>query len=339
MLLFVDSFDHYAIGEADNKWGTVSANSSIVSGRFSNGLQLGGSNATATITRSLDANEQTLVCGAAIKLGSLTPADAVNILEFADGGSTQVAVRQVADGTGRLQVFIGGTGSTTSANNAVSAGVYHYIEMKATIANSGGSVEVRVDGAAVITISGADTQATGNAYANQFELNGYRTQSGAVVFDDVYLCNDDGGTNDDFLGDCRVQYIAPNGNGTTSQLLGSDGNSTDNYLLVDESTPNSDTDYVASSTVDDKDTYNYESVTPTSGNVFGVQIVDWIRKTDAGARSFKTVARHSGTEEDSSSVPVATSYTYYLDIRETKPGGGSWSISDVNAAEFGVKVA
>lgn len=88
----------------------------------------------------------------------------------------------------------------------------------------------------------------------------------------------------------------------------------------------------------DKDTYTYEAM-PNSGTVHGVQIIPCAYKTDASARQIYTVARHSGSEVDSAAHTLTTSYAYYHDIRETKPGGGSWSVSDVNGAEFGVKIA
>jgi hypothetical protein len=67
-------------------------------------------------------------------------------------------------------------------------------------------------------------------------------------------------------------------------------------------------------------------------------LLPYAAKTNAGVRSIASVARLSGTEVDSSDKALSVSYAYLPDIRETKPGGGAWSISDVNSAEFGVKV-
>ena len=161
---------------------------------------------------------------------------------------------------------------------------------------------------------------------------------GDIVMDDIYVCDDTGGTNNDFLGDIRVEALLPNGNGNSSQFDGSDGNTTDNYLLVDDATPNDDTDYVESPDSGDKDTYAYGNLASSTGSVYGVQICPYARKTESGIRNLKTVARLSGTETDGPERPVGDSYAYMPDIRETKPGGGAWSISDVNSAEFGQKV-
>ena len=345
MLLFIDSFDHYGGSvQAEQKWSTLS-NATYAGGNArtgSQGIQCGASNTAGSLSKILGTNESTLIMGSAVRFGSFTPSDAsTNILSFLDGVTTQIALRQSSDGLGKL-ILYRGDGTTQldiTGNNAFSVDVWCYIEMKVTFDGTSGSVEVRLNGSEILSFSGDTTQSANN-YANVIKIAGYRTQSGAVEFDDFYLCNGSGGVNDDFLGDVRVDCLHPNGNGNTSQLVGNDGNSTDNYLLVDETTsPNSDTDYVQSATVDEKDTYAFDNLVPTTGTVFGVQINAWARKTDAGARGIKSVARHSATEEDSAASTLSTTYSYHRDIRETKPGGGTWTISDVNGAEFGVKVA
>jgi hypothetical protein len=153
------------------------------------------------------------------------------------------------------------------------------------------------------------------------------------------VCDGSGATNNDYLGDIRVECLFPNGDGASSAFVGSDGNSVNNYLLVDETVPNDDTDYVQGTVVGDKDTYAYQDLTTTAGSVYGVNIIPRHRKADAGGRTAVTVGRESGgTEADSSAITILDSYIYNYDIRETKPSGGAWSISEVNGAQFGMKV-
>ena len=141
-------------------------------------------------------------------------------------------------------------------------------------------------------------------------------------------------------GDVAVHLLLPSGNGNSSGMLGSDGNSTDNYLLVDEPGPNGDADYVSSDTPGVKDTYVMGDLIPTVGTVLGVKAVLTARKDAAGAGAIQSVYRLSGTEVDGASVALTTSHASYVDpIQTTKPGGGAWSIADVNAVEIGVKVA
>ena len=327
-LLFCDSFDHYTT--VLQKWGN--AYSSIGAfGRFgTSGLQ---DSSGATLTKTLPSSYGTLIIGAAVLLPNR---NAGRIFSFHDTGSQQVELR--VNSSGQLLVTRAGIGIGSTGTTVLNLSQFYYLEMKATIHNSTGVVVVRINGVTELNLTGQDTQNTANATVNQIVLG----ESAVNLFhqyDDLVVLDTSGGSpTNDFLGDVRVQSIFPDGNGNSSQLDGSDGNQTDNYLLVDETAPNSDTDYVESSDVGDKDTYTYGNVTPTTGTVFGVQILPFAKKTDAGVRSIVTVARHSGSEVDGPVQTLNSTYDYLEDIRETKPGGGAWSISDVNGAEFGVKV-
>ena len=62
-------------------------------------------------------------------------------------------------------------------------------------------------------------------------------------------------------------------------------------------------------------------------------------KTDAAARSIAPVIRHSGSNNVGSNIALATNTLWYAQVYETNPGTSSgWTKSDVDAAEFGVKV-
>jgi hypothetical protein len=327
-LRFIDSFDHYSGGALPLKWSIVSgATIATVPRTGSQSLVCDAQNDYAAMV--LD-NQATWIVGFAYR--QITAGATGLVCSFRDEASIQCDVRL---SNGVLTVTRNGTVLATGTTFLL-ANTWYYIEFKATINNSG-SFELRLNGVVEVSGSGVDTQSTANAYANRFycEIAGVND----AYFDDLYILDSTGSTNNNFLGDVRVEALFPNGNGNSSLLDGSDGNQTDNYLLVDETPPNSDTDYVESSDVGDKDTYTYSNLTTTAGTVYGVQIVSWSRKTDAGARSIRQIARVSGSEADSpSDIELSTSYRYFSEIRETKPGGGSWTISDVNGAEFGVKI-
>lgn len=341
MLRFCDSFDHYATAQIGQKWTTLGAGGSIAAGgRHGSRLQL--LSATGAVTKTLDA-QQTWIVGVAIfsaDVGSPST-NPTGIIALLDAGTVQMDVR-MNDATNRqLTITRNGTVLATGTTS-LALSTWYFIEFKVFIHDTTGTAELKINGVTELSLTNVDTKNTANASANAVRLGAAGASSGGTqatwLFDDFYVCDGQGATNNNFLGDVRVEAIFPDGNGNSSQMLGSDGNSTDNYLLVDEATPNDDTDYVSEDTVDQKDTYAYGSVTPGSGTVHGVQVLPYARKTDAGARSIKSVARVSGTEEDSATKVLSMSYLYLSDIRETKPGGGAWSISDVNGAEFGVKL-
>lgn len=333
-LRWMDSFDHetfnYFASIPTKKW-TGGGNAANGVPRFgSGGLQLfnGGH-----VYKTLD-NQSTWILGFAFRL-TYDPANTALLCSVYDDGTTQVDVRVTA--AAKIQITRNGTqlaiGATTILQN-----VWYYGEFKVFIDNTTGTVEFRLNAVTECSATNVDTQNTANNTGNRVYA-GPNIPNAELNIDDFYACDGTGSApTNDFLGDCRVEALFPNGNGNTSQLDGSDGNQVNNYLLVDETNPNEDTDYVESADVGDKDTYTYTNLTPTSGTVFGVQVVPRARKTNAGTRTAVSIARLSGTEVDSSVKTVLDSYIYLPDIRETKPGGGAWTISDVNSAEFGIKV-
>lgn len=342
-VVLLEGFDHFGGGEEDKKGWIWELNA----GTFNTG-RLGGQaiyqntsgGLGSCVRKSLGGDYGTLYLGCAFRFGSFNAANSVYFCDGTGGptdtGSMQLGFR--ISGTGAFQVF---SGSSTLAETAAlfSINTWYYVELYALIHNSAGAYTLRVNGVQLLTGSGVDTSATGNAYASTVRLRS--TQNGACYWDDLYILDDTGGAPlNTFLGDIRIETIFPSGNGNSSQFVGSDGNSTDNYLLVDDTTaPDEDSTYVESATVSDKDTYAFGDLSVSSGTIFAVNPIVYTRKTDAGSRSIAVVARLSGgTEEDGSNISLPTSYTFYNSLRTTKPGGGAWSISDVNGAEFGYKV-
>lgn len=336
-LRFCDSFDHYATADWNNKWSSNSDSTySLIGATGRNGNALRCRWGNQGVSKILDA-QATWIVGFAWRAVTAVPA-ATPIISFYDGATQHIYL--TPDGLNHLQIVRGGgTVLGTGATVITSGTGFHYIEMKVTISDTVGVASLKIDGATELNLTGIDTRNAGNATADRFYLSNVGANTNIDYdYDDLYVCDGTGATNNTFLGDVRVQAIFPSGDGNSSVLVGSDGNSVNNSLLVDETSPNSDTDYVESSTPGDKDTYAMGNVTPTAGTVFGVQMLPYAKKTDAGSRSIVSVTRLSTTEEDSAAKALAGSYTYLPDIRETKPGGGAWTITDVNAMEAGVKV-
>jgi hypothetical protein len=334
-LLYAESFEWLNTSQLIRAFPVAAGGCAVVGGgRFGSGLQAGANN--DAIKRSLPSHPATVIVGFALKWDQgPTAGSDYSIIWFGEGANNMIDVRVVSGGT--LRITRNGT-TLASTTATYTTGVWYYFELKFTIHNSTGSVELRQAGTAVASASGIDTQEGSNAYVDVWGLNNGPLFTAQRIYDDIYLCDSSGSEANDFLGDCRVEWRKPTGNGNSSQLVGSDGNSTDNYLLVDETPANDDTDYVGSATAGDKDTYAMEDLVTTSGTVHGMVIKATARKDDAGARSLATVARHSGTEADGTTTALSTSYQTIMQP-QTRPGGGSWSIADVNAVEIGSKVA
>lgn len=338
-LLFCDSFDHYTTPSlkwtASQRQGISAGNGRLLAAGYteSNGVAGTGGSLTKIITTPV----ATLIAGAGIKWTRFE----VFRWYFQEGATIHIAIS--LNSSGQIEIRRGAGGTLLATGTAVLvANTYYHVEVKATIHDTTGSVQVRVNGTPDASYSGDTRNAGTTGLLDRFAQvtpYGGSTGNGFAYLDDFVLMDTSGAVNNDFKGDCRVEALFPNGNGNSSMLVGSDGNSTDNYALVDENPPNSDTDYVESSTVGDKDTYAYSNITSTIGVVHGVQILPFAKKTDAGSRSIAAVARSAGVEAMSADLPLTAAYQYLPAIVQSDPAvAGPWTIAAVNAAEFGVAV-
>lgn len=232
-------------------------------------------------------------------------------------------------GAGTLEVAAGNVVRFTTASGTVPSGAWSYIELKVRFSNTVGTLELRVNEDIAGSATGIDTVTGGAEVAGRLKLRA----SGYGSIDDIYFLNEQGSAHNDFLGDITVEAKKPNGNGNSSGMTGSDGNSTDNYALVSD---NSDATYVEHATAGTKDTYAFENLTITDRPILGVQA--WARAlTDAGPKKLAIVGRSGASEADSADQTLTTSVANYKHTFATKPGGGAWTAGAFDAAEFGVK--
>lgn len=331
-LLFVDGFDHYTTNaDLAKKYNSVTAtypDLSIGGGRRGGNAIRGAGSWTYQAIKNVTQNT-TVIVGFAIKLPTSSSGDIIYFGEVA-AGIFHTAL--VFNGT-YLYVNRWGSVNLGTGTHALSANTWYYIEVKMTIGDTTGGFEVRVNGATDITASNIDTRNGGSGYIDRVALDGAIYNA---LMDDFYVCDLNGTTNNNFLGDCRVDTLMPTGDGNYSQFTPSTG--TTHYTLVDEIPPNT-TDYVSSATSGDRDSYTFPALANLiSPAVHGVQINAAALKSDSGARSLGTMSRLSGTNKDGAGAAMNTSQVYISEIQETDPSSAAWTVTNVNAAEFGVKV-
>lgn len=346
MLLELDGFDGYSL--YSQRWQDFGSGvGPLAVGRFGTNGYRNQSGTPRAILKILDGNYTELIAGCAIALGGGgdliglydTTASLTQVLLYANGTELRVYRGNPAEGSAVILASVPG-----ALSNAY--GTENYYEIRSLIDNTVGTVEVRINGDTVVSLTGQDTERSSNAFASGVYLGNITLNTTHNNnHDDFYVCDTTdsgipGRPNDDFLGDIHIETCYANGNGNSSQFDGSDGNQIDNYLLVDETSPDSDTTYVESPDIGDKDTYAFSNLIASTGTIYGVQLNPFAKKTASGTRSIKTVARESGgTEEDGPEQFLGTSYVYYSDIRDGDPDGVAWTIASVNAAEFGQKVS
>lgn len=217
---------------------------------------------------------------------------------------------------------------------------WHYIELGAKIHDTTGWVELRQDGVTIGRFDG-DTRNGGTDGLIDLVAFNQRTNGGSFNIDDVYIINEQGTHANTWLGDVRVYPSYPNAPGNYSQLVGSDGNSVDNYLLVDEAGTPDTTDYVGSSTDGDQDSYTFQDLPVTVGTIIAVEVRMHAAKDDTGTKQIRSLTRRAGTDSFGADKVLAAIplYQTHTEILELDPiTGAAWTISNFNATEFGVEV-
>lgn len=346
MLIFCDGFDCYSDSQILNKWdssgGLIGSETFISASHGRNGtpgLRITPGFASVLYLHKNVPDQATYGLGVAHTVDSSAGSGPVYVFRFINNGTGHVDIYIRADGkiaadTEAAQPAAVST-LTVPFNQAV------YIEAKVFVDNSTGTIRVKVDGVDYINATGLDTKANAvSAVINQIRLGSHRGGAFYANYDDFVIWDTTGSFCNDFLGDVRVDGKTPNANGATNNFTRGGSDSGANWSQVDEMPPNSDTDYVFSGTVTDKELYNFASWPASAVHAVAVNL--FMKKTDASARSVRALAAEGGTEGDNGTdIPLSTSYTYHQAIFHTNPDSSppaAWTPTQLNNAEFGVKV-
>jgi hypothetical protein len=334
-VIFMDSCDHYT--DPLQKWTDYLVSGypmTLVTGRYGgSALSSSPNGGLRCVRKALPGNYTTLWAGMAVKPSNISANDGYPLMGFMDGSTFQASLTMI-DGKIRARSAQTGTVLGTSTLTWGSSGIWRYLEVKMTFHNTTGSVIVNVDGVEWLNLTNVNTRGgTSNAYADSLGLSGWvgGTQTGMYDYDDIYVLDSNAGNA--FLGDCRVEYLAPSGAGGSAIFTPSAGS---NYQTVDESPP-SDSDYNSSSLVGALDSFAMANLGAT-GSIKGVQTLLRVKKDDAGFRRIRPKL-FVGGHATGTMVAVADGYQNYYEIFNTNPVTGSaWSESDINGLEFGYEI-
>ena len=336
-LKFMDSFDHYATANLLQKWTYTYGDVTIVTGgRFTTNCMRIAGNAYAK--KTLGVNASTLTVGFAVNFGSVGGGQIV--IDFLDANERQMCVTgSIISGLFNICRGAGGEAVTILATTETPlyAGVWYYFEFKVVFHASAGSAELKINNTSYASVSGIDTTATANAYANEIRIGPRAPYYAAQLYDDLYVCDGLGAVNNDFLGDHRVECLFPTGAGATTNWTPSAGA---NYECVDEVAPDDDTTYNSQDDADlpETDTFAMGNLVSTTGTIAGVQSLLYERKDDAGDVTVCPVFRIGGTDYPGTGINIPDTYQYKMQVFEESPAtDAAWEIAEVNGMEYGYK--
>lgn len=337
-LLFMTGFDYYNQTQVNRVWPYYQNGLSITPGRFG-GMAYGWNNQAGYLQTPI-ANSSTVVLGMAFSLSYGDPTNP--IIVFGDGTTsmsspiTQVDIRVTADAA--FQVTRNGTTIATSLPGLFSFGFWNYVEVKIFVNNSSGYVQIRIGGQTYLNATGLNTMYTGNNYINSIRLQPFEsTGNYNYMIDDMYVLNNSGSFDTDFLGECRIQtqYPTANGSSTTFMPFGAGTN----YQCVDDNpVADDDTTYVKSAVVGDIDDYVMGTLALT-GTIYGVQVNTVQRKDDVGSRTIAPMINVGGTTYLGSSVTCLSQYVVSQALWQQNPNtAGTWTNTALNSSYAGIKI-
>lgn len=329
-LLFMAGFD-LSDDDLPGRWNTWHANNDIQSGSSPHGNHVRmDCNNNSCIQKSVPAAATYIVGGMWMMTGS---GSTIANMSFAETSIQHVTI-QVDGVNQRLTAFRGNltTSLGSTPNNTFLNGVWHHVEIKVTISNTVGVVEIRIDGVVQLNLTNQDTQNAGTSVINTIWAGANSGAAANLHLDSFYIMDTAGSDNNDFLGPCRVTSVLPTSDGATEEWDRSTGS--DSFALLDEADPNGDTDYIESDVDNERTLLGMANLPATADTVFGVQLSSYARKTDAGAAEFRQGLRSNSNDTGAADKVLAETYALYLDLFEKNPDGTvDWTPSTVDAAE------
>lgn len=345
-LLWVEGFEGFnnasnLTTELQKKYATNSgldANNDKVTGRFGGNAAAGGSSAghSQVVSPTFTAGD-TFFIGVAFKLNgtAFIPVTSGHpIVALWHNSSVQLFFNIFNNH--ELRVIDGGGTTRSSFKGIFEWFRWYYMELKVVISNTG-SIQLKVDGVDKGTVSSIDTDFLNNGLANRLAIRFSSVGSNSIRthLDDIYVCDDAGSINNDFLGDTYIKGSFPDADTADADFTPSAGS--DNYAMIDEPEADGDTTYVEASVNGNRDLYDFANQSDLL-TIHGLQVNTECKQS--ASEALITPIDSNGTVSTDSAQSVASSYANRYRIQETDPDTGiKFTQSGFNAATIGVEVS
>lgn len=247
------------------------------------------------------------------------------------------------DGGGTVMVENSGATVAAVAPHAIQPGVWHNVEIKCTLLNSG-SFSMKVDGVTVINAVSGDYMA--DAVTATILYVGISGSTDAF-FGNMLIADASGSYNNDWLGDFRFEMSIPTADASSTAWTASAGS---RYQCVDDAIGFSSgssgsgyaADYISTSTLNALNTFTMGTISATNYSSILFAGLYHIARSDTTGDSIAGVCKSSATTGLGATMPLlGTTDAWYCWRRsyfDRDPNGSiAWTPTAINAAEFGVK--
>jgi len=229
-----------------------------------------------------------------------------------------------------------GAGNLLAASpaNVLFPGVWQYIEV---YYSPTGTLQVKVDGAMVINITGAvSTMGVPQSINYVSFLN--EAPNAYVLIDDFYICDLTGSTFNNFLGDVVVHAIFPISDATPNQWTQFGGSSGHFTCVDDNPAPDDDTSYLSSDTSGQQELFNIATFPSDVIDVLAVSVNIRARKDTAGYAFYNANLLSASVDGVTGPIPTNMAYSCSQSVYELAPGGGAWTTVAAQAAQIGFNI-
>jgi hypothetical protein len=342
-LLFMDGFEmnqyfaQYSNNGSSGRWASVTSPTFAAGGV---GSQPAGStarylssygNSSAHSCLNILSNT-TVILGCHYRNTNIGATGIINVTDTDTGQSGYSrGVKIYLNANGSLAVMSNTTVLCTSLPSILIENTWCHLELKVVFGVTG-SVELKQDGATVCSNPNVDTR--GSVTGGYTKIN--FAQSYYHNYDNLYVLNELGSVNNDFLGPVVVQTMIPNGAGSATNMTPSSGN---NYECVDDSTTHdSATSYVKTSSTSTTDLYALPDLAGTVTAVHAVlvtsQTAQWDTVTQRKVRNIVKVGANTGSGVTYNLIN--STWTQGIDVLDAQPvTSGAWTEAAVNGMEVG----
>lgn len=215
----------------------------------------------------------------------------------------------------------------------ITANTWQHVETKATKGAGTGAIEIRVNGAVKLNLTGLTLSASNIA---QFSVGNHEnsgSSDGAMItyYKDLVVWDTSGSYGNDFQGSVAIHDLIPDGdialNWTPS--TGATG-----WNLIDENLPN-DGDYIsAASPPPAAAVFSLTNLPPDVTSIRALLPIMRVMKTDGGDCDVQAgLTPDNVAWVNGANVPVTTAFTYFWSPIHTSPATAApWTPAEVNAA-------
>lgn len=254
------------------------------------------------------------------------------IVDFRNAAGTSVVSLRYNSSVTPWQLFVGANSVATGICLATHS-AWRVIEIHVKIHSSNGLIHFRVNGLDDAIFAGNTASVSSSVTRFYSGTTGW-----GYHMDDLIINDTTGPINNSWMGGSRIVAIRPIGPGSLTQWTPSTGA---NWQCVDEK-PISATDYVSSNIAGSIDLYDLASLPAgvcSLDSILGVKVFNSMSRSGVTTSYVQNALRTNSVNSFSSSFAVPLIDTLENTILDLNPITGlTWTYSDINALEVGVKL-